>query len=105
VDLPPPRLVDESLTCEVLQQPQLVHREQPRYPADLVRFQGSGEVVVEVLVTREGAIRDPRVVRASDPRFIDPVLTAVRRWRYSPATCDGVPVEMLFHVYAAFAVP
>lgn len=104
-DLPPPRLVDESLACEALEEPELTHREQPDYPAEARKLRSSGEVVVQAIVTREGTIRDPRIVEASHPAFIDPVLSALENWRYRPATCDGVPVEMVFHIYMRFWIP
>ena len=103
-DLPPPRLVDESLTCEELRKPESVQHEQPEYTEELRRYRVSGSVVVRVIITTEGTIRDPQVVRASDRRLIDPVLAALERWRYRPATCDGVPVEMVFHVSSQFRV-
>jgi len=101
-DLPPPRLVDESLTCEVLEEPELIHREQPEYPAEARKNQSSGEVTVRAIITKEGTIKDPQIVGGNNPIFIDPALEAVRNWRYRPATCDGVPVEMVFHIYMRF---
>jgi protein TonB len=104
-ELPPPRLVDESLICELLEEPELIHSEQPDYPAEARKHRSSGEVVVEAIITREGTIRNPRIVRATHPAFIDPVLTALERWRYRPARCDEIPVEMVFHIYMRFWIP
>jgi TonB family protein len=102
-DLSPPRLVDESLTCDVLERPKVIHHEEPDYPADALHDRLEGQVLVEAIVTREGRIRDPKVVRASHPIFIDPAITALKRWRYKPANCDGVPVEMVWYVYVSFS--
>ena len=88
----------------MLEEPELVYREQPDYPAEARKYRASGEVVVQVVVTREGTIRDPHVVEASHPAFIDPTLEAVAKWRFEPATCDGRPVEMIFHVYSHFEI-
>jgi TonB family protein len=105
-NLPEARLVDETLTCAALQNPVPIDKVEPRYPRD---FDGGvssqGEIVVEAIITTEGTVRDPRVVLSDNPRLIDPVLLAVKQWKYKPAMCDGAPVEMVIHIYTRFWVP
>jgi TonB family protein len=59
-----------------------------------------GEIIVEVIVTTEGNVRDAKVVKGNNPRLIDPALSAAKQWRYKPALCDGTPVEMVVYIYS-----
>ena len=105
-NLPEPRLVDETLKCTELQQPERVSQIAPRYPKDILGgASAQGEIVVEAIVTIEGTVRDPKVLRGDNPSLIDPVLIAVKQWRYKPAMCDGTPVEMVFYMYTRFWIP
>lgn len=57
----------------------------PRYPADALRSNLSGEVQVEFTVNVDGSVSNARVVRADPPRVFDrEAVAAVRRWRFEP---------------------
>lgn len=57
----------------------------PRYPADALRSNLSGEVQVEFTVNVDGTVSNARVVRADPPRVFDrEAVAAVRRWRFEP---------------------
>ncbi|HUA15119.1 MAG TPA: TonB family protein [Verrucomicrobiae bacterium] len=57
----------------------------PAGPVDTVR--------VSFIIGVDGRVHSPLILEsaglASDRRVLD----AVRRWRYRPATCDGIPTE------------
>jgi TonB family protein len=56
-----------------------------------VVYQG-GTVVMRVTVAVDGSVTRIEVVRPF-PALTDPVVTAVRQWRFKPARLDGRPVE------------
>jgi protein TonB len=66
---------------------------QPPYPAELIRMDKEGVVGVEVLVNPDGRVGDVRIFRSSGfPAFDRSTLEEARRkWRFLPATRDGVP--------------
>jgi len=47
-------------------------------------------VEVELETTFDGYVENPRISRSTDPCFDEPVLQAVRQWRYPPKQVDGV---------------
>jgi outer membrane biosynthesis protein TonB len=51
-----------------------------------------GEVVLDALIDSSGRLTDLKVVHGTDP-FLEPVLSAVRTWIFSPAQMDGHAVD------------
>lgn len=67
---------------------------QPPYPPQLLRTGVEGKVVVKVLIGADGRVKQAIIVSADDPKFADVTeRQALGRWRFRPATRDGVPVE------------
>ena len=73
----------------------------PPYPPRAV---GSGLVIVEVEVDRNGGVRAAAVVR-SRPGFDTAAVNAARRWRFRPATRDGQPVRSVAYLVFGFREP
>lgn len=67
---------------------------QPVYPPDERRAEREGHVVVKVLIGVDGRVKQvERVSAASDSFFAVTRDRALGKWRFTPATRDGVPVE------------
>lgn len=67
---------------------------QPPYPAEEQRAGRSGRVVLRVLVGTDGRVHQvERVGTASDAFFAAAERQALTRWRFKPATRDGVAIE------------
>ena len=66
---------------------------QPPYPAEMIRMDKEGVVGVEVLVSPNGRVADARIFKSSGFSAFDrsTLDEAKRRWRFLPATRDGVP--------------
>ncbi len=75
----------------------------PAYP-DAARRKGhEGEVVLVFDVTADGTCADARVDKSSGHSTLDnAALTAVRAWRYTPATKGGQPVRSTQRVRFVF---
>lgn len=66
---------------------------QPPYPPALQRAEVEGAVTVTLKIGIDGRVVDITLVRADDPGFFAATRDwALRHWRFSPATRDGVPV-------------
>ena len=66
---------------------------QPPYPAAMLRLQQEGDVTVRVQIGADGRVLDVALVSTADPAFFDAAKRqALARWRFLPATRDGVPV-------------
>lgn len=45
-------------------------------------------------MTRQGTVRDPRVIESTSTIFDDAAIDAVMRFRYRPRVIDGEPVDV-----------
>lgn len=67
---------------------------QPAYPPRLARQDVAGNTVVRVLIGADGRVKAVAMVSATDPEFFEATKKqALRSWRFTPATRDGVAVE------------
>jgi TonB family protein len=63
------------------------------YPPEAVKKKISGSVMVQFVVTTEGAVKDPKVVRSSGNDDLDgAALSCVLTWQYIPAKQNDQPV-------------
>lgn len=84
----PPLIVDPEID------PRYLRDFQPDYPPAEQRAERSGTVTVRVLIGTDGRVRAIEPVTAtSDDFFAATRRTALARWRFRPATRDGVPFE------------
>ena len=74
-------------------QPKLRFPWSPSYPDELKQTGTEGRVTVEFIVSKDGAVRYPRILKSSHPAFEKPVIDAVWKWRYVPGRKDGQTVN------------
>ena len=73
--------------------PELIHDVRPAYPALAKQIRVQGVVRIEAIISRDGVIRDARVV-SGHPLLVAAALDAVRQWRYRPTVLNDQPVEV-----------
>ncbi len=56
----------------------------PDYPSDMERAAVTGNVTVEFTVAADGQVQDIKVQKATHAEFSEPVLTAMKTWRFHP---------------------
>ncbi|MDB5704012.1 MAG: hypothetical protein JWN66_1128 [Sphingomonas bacterium] len=67
---------------------------QPEYPSDERRLGREGRVVVKVLVGTDGRVKQVEKVSAASDSFFEATRRrALEKWRLTPGTRDGVPIE------------
>ncbi|MGN6512393.1 MAG: energy transducer TonB [Lysobacteraceae bacterium] len=77
----------------------------PRYPAEALRNQESGTVLLRVQVGADGVPTAVEVARSSRSRSLDRAAAeAVRQWRFRPAQRDGQPVPGTVQVPVGFDI-
>jgi TonB family protein len=79
--------------------PVVKKRVDPKYPIGAQAFAVSGITIVEVLVSRDGKLSSPVVLKELPaPTITYAALEALRRWTFEPATIDGQPTDIIFNV-------
>lgn len=92
--LPPPALPAAPVLRDAAINPRYLRDFQPEYPAGERRAEREGLVVVKVLIGVDGRVRQvERVSAASDAFFAATERQALAKWRFTPATRDGAPIE------------
>ncbi len=63
-------------------------------PDPLPQVQGDDlDVRVSFIIGPDGHVHSPFILDSGGPNEDQIVLSAVRRWRYRPALCNGVPTD------------
>jgi protein TonB len=74
--------------------PKAVYMPNPQYVDKARREKINGVVVVAMIVTAEGNVRDVKVIKSLDPGLDKQAIAAVRTWKFEPATMAGKPVAV-----------
>lgn len=70
-----------------------ISKPDPKYPPRALRAGIQGVVTVEFIVTPEGDVRDPKVIKSDPPGvFDDAARDGVLRWKFKPKVVDGRPI-------------
>lgn len=81
--------------------PQRLSGPEPLYPDDVKKQGVQGIVILEVIVDENGDVVAPHILKPL-PGLNESALTAVRAWKFRPATRDGKPVMALFNLTIQF---
>jgi protein TonB len=84
------------------QQARLVKQVPAVYPELAGRAHISGSVNFNVLIAKDGTMRNIRVV-SGHPMLVAAALDAVKQWVYEPLLVNGSPVEVVTTVTVNFA--
>jgi protein TonB len=87
------------------QGPNPVSRPAPSYAFDMRHDEIEGKVTVTFTVSAKGDVEDAAVVSSTEKAFEHAALAAVRQWKFTPATKDGVAVSASARQTINFALP
>jgi TonB family protein len=77
-----------------LSTPVVTEKIDPAYPADLIRDQVEGVVILYAVIHADGTVGDVRVLQSLHESLDANACRALGRWHFRPATKNGVPVEL-----------
>jgi protein TonB len=72
------------------------------YTEEARRRNLEGEVVLEIVVRRDGSVGDVKLVNGLGSGLNDRAIAAVKQWRFSPAKRLGSPVDVIVEVAVEF---
>jgi len=87
-----------------IEPPRLLHEVKAQYTEDARRRGIAGDVVLEVVVRRDGSVGNARVLQGLGYGLDERAVSAVRQWRFAPAQRKGVPVDVLVEVAVEFTL-
>jgi len=82
--------------------PIAVRRVEPLYPESARRNGVRGIVVLQVLVGKDGRVKDAVVTRGLPYGLGESALDSIRKWEFRPATRNGEPVDAIFDITFSF---
>ena len=82
--------------------PQLLKEVRADYTDEARRANVEGEVVLEIVVRRDGTVGDVKVLQRLGSGLEQRAIQAVRQWRFSPARLKGTPVDVVVEVAVEF---
>jgi protein TonB len=82
--------------------PRLLREVKADYTEDARQRGVSGDVVLEIVVRRDGSVGDVKVLQGLAGGLNDRAVQAVRQWRFSPAQRQGAAVDVIVEVAVEF---
>jgi TonB family protein len=82
--------------------PRLLKEVRADYTDEARRANVTGEVVLEIVVRRDGSVGDVRILQRLGAGLDQKAIQAVRQWRFAPARMKGVPVDVVVEVSVEF---
>lgn len=82
--------------------PVVIERVEPMYPEDGRAARVAGIVILEVVIDRNGNVKNPRVLKPLPFGLDQAAVDAVRQWKFRPGTVNGEPVDVIFNLTINF---
>jgi protein TonB len=91
---PPPRIAPQRVkVSQGVTSGLLINKVTPTYPPIAKTAHITGSVVLQAVISKQGAIEGLKVV-SGHPMLINSAVEAVKQWRYKPYILNGEPVEV-----------
>jgi TonB family protein len=84
--------------------PKPVFMPNPEYTDNARKKKINGTVLVAMIVTQEGTVRDAKVVKSLEKGLDQQALATVSTWKFEPATKDGKPVAVHLNIDVSFHI-
>ena len=85
-----------------IEPPRLLREVKADYTEDARQRGLSGEVVMEIVVRRDGSVGDVKILQGLGGGLNDRAVQAVRQWRFAPAQRQGAVVDVMVEVSVEF---
>jgi protein TonB len=85
-----------------IEPPALLRELKPDYSEEARRQSVEGDVLLEIVVRRDGSVGDVRVLQGLGHGLDERAVQAVRQWRFSPAHRRGTAVDVIVEVAVEF---
>jgi len=84
--------------------PKGIYMPNPEYSEKGRKKKINGTVLVAMVVTADGSVRDVTVIKSLEPSLDKQAIAAVNKWKFEPATKDGKPVTVRLKAEVSFRI-
>jgi TonB family protein len=84
--------------------PVVLKQVRPGFTEEALARKIQGEVIVEVLILKDGTVRPMRVVRGLSADLNEKALAAASQWKFIPAKFKGQPVDLIAEIAIDFNI-
>jgi protein TonB len=77
-----------------IREPKVIQLVPPVYPKLAIKARVRGTVVLEAILTAEGAVAEIKVI-SGNPLLTQAAVDCVKQWRYEPTYLNGEPVPVI----------
>ncbi len=84
--------------------PILVRQIQPGFTEEALARKIQGEVVIEVVILKNGTVRPVRVLRGLSADLNQKAIDAASQWKFIPAKFKGQPVDLIAEIVVDFNI-
>jgi len=85
-----------------IEPPRLLREVKADYTEEARQRNVTGEVLLEIVVRRDGSVGDVRILQGLGGGLNDRAVQAVRQWRFTPGRRQGAPVDVIVEVAVEF---
>lgn len=75
---------------------------EPRYTEMARRARLEGVVILQAIITRQGEVRNVKIVKPLGLGLDEAAAETVRGWRFQPARLDGEPIDVIYSLTVRF---
>ena len=80
----------------------MIFKVDPEYTEQARKAKLQGTVVLNLLVQRDGTVRNVRVVQSLDLDLDEKAIEAVQKWRFRPGMKSGEPMDVAAIIEVTF---
>jgi RNA polymerase sigma factor (sigma-70 family) len=99
---PDSSLPSETANAKSVLPPRVLTQFRPEYPAEMQSSGTSGEVLVDLIVDKDGNVQNAFAAHSSDRAFEEPAVRAVSQWAFQPGEANGHPVSTHLQIPVVF---
>jgi TonB family protein len=82
--------------------PRAIYEPEPEYSEEARKIKQQGMVVLSVVVDQQGRPRNIHIARSLGLGLDEKAIEAVKKWKFTPGTKDGIPVAVQVNVEVSF---